>query len=58
MPGFIPWVGGKSRLAPVIIQRMPPHKSYIEVFGGGGWVLFNKGKIKGNYIVNSLERMI
>ena len=46
MPGFVPWVGGKARLAATIISKMPPHKSYIEVFGGGGWVLFNKPKIK------------
>jgi DNA adenine methylase len=46
MSGFVPWVGGKSRLAASIISKMPSHKSYIEVFGGGGWVLFNKPKIK------------
>lgn len=46
MPGFIPWVGGKARLAAAIIAKMPEHNSYVEVFGGGGWVLFNKPKIK------------
>lgn len=36
------WVGGKSRLAASIVQLMPPHKRYIEVFGGGLSVLYAK----------------
>jgi DNA adenine methylase len=46
MLGFIPWVGGKSRLAPVIISLFPRHDCYIEVFGGGAWVLLYKPKVK------------
>lgn len=38
----IPWVGGKSRLANLIIARLPEHTCYCEVFGGAGWVLFKK----------------
>lgn len=36
------WLGGKSRLADQIIDRMPPHEAYCEVFAGAAWVLFRK----------------
>ncbi|QHH99240.1 DNA adenine methylase [Acinetobacter dispersus] len=39
---FSGWLGGKSQLARTIIELMPVHKYYCEVFGGAGWVLFKK----------------
>ena len=39
---FSGWLGGKSQLARTIIDLMPAHKTYVEVFGGAGWVLFKK----------------
>ena len=42
MDSFICWLGGKSKLSNWIINQMPPHKMYVEVFGGAGWVLFRK----------------
>jgi len=36
------WVGGKSRLRKYIIDLLPSHSCYLEVFGGAGWVLFGK----------------
>jgi len=40
---IISWVGGKKALRDLIYLRMPGHYDrYIEVFGGGGWVLFGK----------------
>lgn len=37
------WVGGKKSLRDEIIARFPSsYERYIEVFGGGGWVLFHK----------------
>ncbi len=37
-----PWWGGKRWLAPKIVELMPPHDTYVEVFGGSGAVLFYK----------------
>lgn len=39
---FSGWLGGKSRLSRTIVEMMPEHKTYVEVFGGAGWVLFKK----------------
>lgn len=40
---IISWVGGKKALRNLIYERMPKsYGRYIEVFGGGGWVLFGK----------------
>ena len=37
------WIGGKKALRDEIIARFPlDYSRYIEVFGGGGWVLFHK----------------
>lgn len=37
---FIPWVGGKERLAPYVRRIFPPSfNSYIEPFGGSGAIL-------------------
>lgn len=36
------YLGGKSRLAPVIVPRIPDHTCYCEPFCGAAWVLFAK----------------
>ncbi|HEV2530934.1 DNA adenine methylase [Phenylobacterium sp.] len=36
------YMGGKWRLAPRIIQRMPPHRTYLEPYGGAASVLLRK----------------
>lgn len=43
MNSIISWIGGKKALREQIYERMPlEYGRYIEVFGGGGWVLFGR----------------
>ena len=38
----ISYYGGKGQLAPKILEYLPKHTTYVEVFGGGGALLFAK----------------
>jgi len=38
----IPYIGGKARLAPKLSALLPPHHTYVEVFGGVAHLLFRK----------------
>lgn len=45
MDSFIKWIGGKRQLKKKIIEQFPDEfERYVEVFGGAGWVLFDKDK--------------
>lgn len=37
---IIPWIGGKRRLAELLLARFPPHTCYVEVFCGGAALYF------------------
>lgn len=41
-----PYPGGKGRLSEWIIDKMPVHDTYVEVFGGSAGILFNKPRSK------------
>lgn len=36
------WYGGKSRMAARIVELLPPHRTYVEAFGGAAAVLCSK----------------
>ena len=38
----IKWFGGKGKFVSKLLPLMPPHLSYVEVFGGGASLLFAK----------------
>ena len=48
------YIGGKSKLANTIIEMMPEHKSYCEVFAGAAWVFFKKPMSKYE-VINDLD---
>ncbi len=47
---FIPWMGGKARLADKIIPLFPAHSCYVEVFAGAGAIYFKKPPVKSETI--------
>lgn len=40
------YLGGKSKLAKLIVKGIPVHETYVEVFAGAAWVLFKKPRSK------------
>src|SRR5260370_41647034 len=42
MTGPLSYIGGKNRLAKLLISLFPKHKTYVEAFAGGAQVLFHK----------------
>ncbi len=50
------WVGGKRALRDEIVKRFPlSYNTYVEVFGGAGWVLFHKNPGKDVEIFNDFN---
>ena len=49
------WVGGKSRLRKYVIELLPPHTCFVEVFSGAAWVLFGKPPSDVE-IINDIDR--
>ena len=59
MNSFIPWVGGKRALREQIVSMFPIYyERYIEVFGGGGWVLFYKNPGNDFEVYNDINGLL
>jgi DNA adenine methylase len=55
---FLAWIGGKRLLANQIIKLAPPHKTYVEVFAGAGWMLFKKSESDVEIINDANQELI
>jgi len=55
MGSLIPYFGGKTRLAKRIIEKIPAHGCYVEVFAGSATVLFAKEPSKSE-VLNDFDR--
>ncbi len=59
MNSFMSWVGGKKALREEVVRRFPLfYERYIEVFGGGGWVLFHKPPGKDFEVYNDFNGLL
>ena len=54
LKSLLRYVGGKSKLAEQIVERIPSHLAYVEPFAGGAWVFFRKRPSKVE-ILNDLD---
>jgi DNA adenine methylase len=55
MDSPLSYVGGKSRVSKIIIDAMPAHKTYVEVFAGAAWVFFRKEPSKVE-VINDFDK--
>ena len=56
-PVVMPYYGGKFTMSKRLIEMIPPHKRYIEVFEGGASMFFRKNKVEWN-VLNDLDNDI
>ena len=53
------WIGGKKALRELIVSLFPYYyERYIEVFGGGGWVLFHKAEGNDFEVYNDFNSLL
>jgi DNA adenine methylase len=56
MKSFLAYMGGKSLLAGKIVEKIPEHNCYCEVFAGAAWLLFKKDEMTSHVeIINDIN---
>src|ERR1700692_2708217 len=54
MIGPLSYIGGKRRIAKLLVSLMPAHTTYVEPFAGGAQVFFHKPRSKVE-VLNDLD---
>ncbi|WP_336932905.1 DNA adenine methylase [Acinetobacter bereziniae] len=52
---IVPWMGGKRRLVSQLIQKMPEHQCYVELFAGGAALFFMRDQQSKVEIINDVN---
>ncbi len=55
MKPVFPWMGGKRRLAALVLSQLPEHRCYVEVFAGGAAVLLAREEPAPVEVLNDLD---
>jgi len=54
----IPWFGGKGNMTGRLLPLFPPHRHYVEVFGGGASLLLAKKPAGGVEVYNDINHAL
>ncbi|MDO7521179.1 DNA adenine methylase [Acinetobacter baumannii] len=52
---IVPWMGGKRRLVSQLIEKMPEHQCYVELFAGGAALFFMREEQSKVEVINDLN---
>lgn len=52
---IVPWMGGKRRLVSQLIEKMPEHQCYVELFAGGAALFFMREQPAKVEIINDVN---
>lgn len=52
---IVPWIGGKRRLAAVLLDRLPAHTCYVEPFCGAAALFFSKAERSKAEVLNDIN---